>query len=177
MRVGLVLAGGQSRRMGKDKAQLVLPGEGITLAQNARAILLQFCDSVEISGIDFQDKLAKGEGPLAGIAAGIERLDECRELLISAVDMPALENFDWISFFERAGKAGNVHLADSFFPILIRDIDLCEDWLVSELSNPEGQRSIKAMLAGIGSGALPAQAYTDNIDTPDEWADFLAKRG
>lgn len=92
---GLVLAGGASRRMGRDKARLVVEGE--LLAVRVVRRLRAGCDRVLIASGD-GDRLpgiADGQvadavpdaGPLAGILAGLEA---ARTPLVAvvAVDMP-----------------------------------------------------------------------------------------
>jgi molybdopterin-guanine dinucleotide biosynthesis protein A len=93
---GLVLAGGASRRMGRDKAQIVLDGE--PLVMRAVRTLGQVCTEVVVASGDGHrlDHLGLPQvadvipvaGPLGGIAAGLEA---ARQDLVAvvAVDMPA----------------------------------------------------------------------------------------
>lgn len=93
--LGFVLAGGQSRRMGRDKA--LLPWGGATLLEHALARLRPLCDEVfvlcgpgaryaELGAPLLLDPVAD-QGPLAGLLAGLERLDQ-RPGLFLAVDVP-----------------------------------------------------------------------------------------
>ncbi|GAC1320580.1 MAG: hypothetical protein NVSMB22_05110 [Chloroflexota bacterium] len=76
---GAVLAGGQSRRMGRDKATLLL--NGVTLLERAVRSLLLLCDEVLVVGnvydlphdprIRFVADGVSNMGPLAGIAAAL----------------------------------------------------------------------------------------------------------
>jgi molybdopterin-guanine dinucleotide biosynthesis protein A len=91
---GLLLTGGRSRRLGTDKAGLVLDGE--TLAQRAATRLAAVCDTVVEVGPGFTDRpqvseQPRGTGPLAALAAGGDALrqlgwDGC--VLLLAVDLP-----------------------------------------------------------------------------------------
>lgn len=94
---GVVLAGGQSRRMGRDKALIAFAGE--PLIRRAVRILGEACDDVLIASGDGRrlpvagcrqvaDALP-GAGPLAGLVAGLEA---ARHPLVAvvAVDMPHL---------------------------------------------------------------------------------------
>lgn len=101
---GVVLAGGASRRMGRDKATLTVPGrfEGRTLVEHLVSVVSQRCDPVfvvaaqeqalpALSALVLRDE-APGMGPLpavglglrAAVRAGAERAFVC------AVDMPFL---------------------------------------------------------------------------------------
>ena len=90
---GLVLAGGRSRRMGVDKATLLVDGR--RLVDRAVSTLAEVCGEVLVAtGTRTLDALAvaqvhdTGEGPLSGIVAGLHR---CTTPLLAvlAVDMPA----------------------------------------------------------------------------------------
>lgn len=91
---GIVLAGGRSRRMGRDKAALVW--EGQRLVDRAVATLTAACDDVVVAAGERRiDGLAvpsvpdqpRGIGPLGGLAGGLAAVD--REIAwVLAVDMP-----------------------------------------------------------------------------------------
>ncbi len=94
---GLVLAGGRSTRMGRDKAQLRLP-DGRTLAQRQIEVLRAAGAGVVNVAVgagpdwtgagvgSIRDEMADA-GPLAGIAAGL-RAAPAGLVLVLAVDMP-----------------------------------------------------------------------------------------
>lgn len=91
----MVLAGGASRRMGTDKAQLIVEGEPLVL--RAVRTLGRVCAEVVVAsgdghrldhlGVQQVADAIPGAGPLAGIAAGLAR---ARHDLVAvvAVDMP-----------------------------------------------------------------------------------------
>lgn len=93
---GLVLAGGAGRRMGQDKALLVLDGQ--PLVTRAVGVLSGVCSEVlvasgdghRLAGLGLREiaDARPGAGPLAGIVAG---LAAARHHLVAviAVDMPA----------------------------------------------------------------------------------------
>jgi molybdopterin-guanine dinucleotide biosynthesis protein A len=90
---GFVLAGGQSSRMGVDKALLELHGR--TLLERALETMRGVCDAVSIVGDTAKfatygtvvEDVYAGCGPLAGIHAAL--LNSSAELnLVMAVDMP-----------------------------------------------------------------------------------------
>lgn len=94
---GFVLAGGESRRMGRDKA--LLPWRGTTLLDHALERLTACCREVRIlcgPRLRYQDRGVPvhvdgwhGAGPLAGLAAGLAVLGSDPGLFL-AVDLPAV---------------------------------------------------------------------------------------
>ena len=94
--VGLVLAGGASRRMGRDKATLELDGE--SLAMGAARRLHQVCPQVLVADagrglLPAAVATAIPDGPGAGPAAGILGAAAARPgdaLLVLACDLPAV---------------------------------------------------------------------------------------
>ena len=108
--VGVVLAGGDSSRMGRDKALLSL--EGRTLLSRSFSLLSTVCDRVVVAdrgrGLEPDaESLADGpgHGPAAGILGAAGALPR-RALLVLACDLPHVsadllrrllreERFDW----------------------------------------------------------------------------------
>ena len=91
---GVVLAGGRSRRMGRDKALLVVDGE--PLVERVARRLAAVCDTVVVAsgarpldGLEYAQvaDAVPGRGPLGGIVAALEA---CATHLaaVVAVDMP-----------------------------------------------------------------------------------------
>lgn len=94
----VILAGGQSARMGRDKAGLLLAGETL-LARQIKLVQAVGATEVFISGRAGRDYVRFGcpvltdNFPQAGPLAGIESaLQKCRNplLLVLAVDMPQM---------------------------------------------------------------------------------------
>ena len=96
--IGLVLAGGQSRRMGQDKA--LMRYQGRTLIDNASLLLRSAsCDKVLISrnAPGFLNDKIEDAGPLSGVHAVLDALSQSDnhngnpcELLVLPVDMPQM---------------------------------------------------------------------------------------
>ena len=100
---GLVLAGGRSSRMGRDKAALVHP-DGRTLLRRCCDLLFEAgCESVAVSlrhdqelppGIEdceiVRDAEGASLGPIAGMVAGMSLYPEA-DWLILACDLPRLD--------------------------------------------------------------------------------------
>jgi molybdopterin-guanine dinucleotide biosynthesis protein A len=87
---GVLLTGGTSRRMGTDKATLVIDGE--TLAARAARVLSAVCEPVIEVGPGVSDLAhvredPPGAGPLAALMAGAGALD-ANVVLLLACDLP-----------------------------------------------------------------------------------------
>lgn len=91
--MGVVLAGGGSRRMGADKAALPHPDGGSWL-DRARSALRPWCRLVAVagpwvpSGVPRLVDAPEGAGPLAGVAAAARAYPAAGHLLVLAVDLP-----------------------------------------------------------------------------------------
>ncbi len=93
----ILLAGGQSRRMGRDKVHL--PYQGVPMAARVYGLLAEVFPTVLVVGRieGFPVPGARciadrrpGLGPLEGLVSGLEALDAPRALLV-ACDMPDLQ--------------------------------------------------------------------------------------
>lgn len=97
---GILLAGGRSSRMGEDKAFIGIDGETL-LARNLRLLREAGCAPVVLSGrrevsypVGAEVPVvydAIGEGPAAGILAGMAAAADAAFVAVVAVDMPALD--------------------------------------------------------------------------------------
>lgn len=94
---GILLTGGASRRLGVDKATLVLDGE--TLAVRAATLLRAYCDVVVEVGpghtdLDAVRESPPGSGPLAALATGTAALlggGALGGVVLLACDLPHVE--------------------------------------------------------------------------------------
>jgi molybdopterin-guanine dinucleotide biosynthesis protein A len=97
---GLILAGGKSSRMGRDKAGLALPDGRTLLARQADILRAAGAATVSVSirrdvetslpGLTLVPDAIADAGPLAGIAAGL-RAAPAGLVLVLAVDMPGMQ--------------------------------------------------------------------------------------
>jgi molybdenum cofactor guanylyltransferase len=102
---GIILAGGSSKRMGKNKALLPLPGNSsLTFIEHLSSMLTSFCPEVLIVARDEADAAnyalpgvrvvtdkVSNCGPLMGLYSGLSAMQGQRALVI-AVDMPFVQS-------------------------------------------------------------------------------------
>jgi molybdopterin-guanine dinucleotide biosynthesis protein A len=91
---GVLLTGGASRRMGTDKARLVVNGE--SLAARSARVLAAACDPVievgsGVSGLPAIQEDPPGAGPLVALLAGVGALGNPRVVVLLACDLPFVE--------------------------------------------------------------------------------------
>lgn len=102
---GIILAGGNSRRMGKDKALLPLPGnKGVTFVEYLSTMLTMLCREVllvtrdepqranyaYLKGVRTLTDRVSGYGPLMGLSSGLNAMHNLHALVV-AVDMPFVQ--------------------------------------------------------------------------------------
>jgi molybdenum cofactor guanylyltransferase len=179
----VILAGGASRRMGRDKA--TLPYEGATLIERMVELLKQRCAPIfviaapgqALPALDAQvlrDE-ARGVGPLLATVRGLRAAAEAGSELafVSAVDMPLL-SVDLLD--ELAGPAVRLG-ADVVLPWDGRDHYLAGVYRTS-LAKPAaelvavGERSMRALVEGADTQriVMPEQVSLTNVNTAAELA-------
>lgn len=182
---GILLAGGSSRRMGRDKTQLVVGG--VTLARRSAALLEQVAaTAVEVgpgvSGLAATRESPAGEGPLAAVAAGQRILRERGHegpALVVACDLPFL-SLDLLRFLANYEAPGTV------LPIVDGRVQpLCARWGALDLDAASGLvasgvRSLRHLLDRPGVTILDetawgtvatSQTFAD-VDSPEDLARY-----
>lgn len=185
---GLLLTGGASRRMGRDKASIVL-ADGRTCARTVAARLAQVADPVlEIgpgtSGLTAVPDDRPGAGPLAALATGWAALvgsGHSGPVLVLACDLPRVT----VPLLELLARAPG---DDTVVPVVGgRPQPLCARFAPTSLDQcqrltAEGRRSLKALIDAapvvwlgpeMWSEVVDEQCFAD-IDTPEDLARVLA---
>ena len=164
--LGVVLAGGRSRRMGRDKALLAFGGG--TLLQHQVRLLEPLCVRVVVSGaypgFDCIADARSDAGPLAGLlAAGTVWRGA---VLVLPVDMP-LMSAEALAELAQAAQAAyfDGYPLPAFFPDAVALGAAADSLLAGE------DHSVRALHRCLGSRALPMRdpAALANANTPADW--------
>ena len=163
--LGAVLAGGQSRRFGSDKAMALL--EGRPLIEHAIATLVPFTDRVIIIGREdgIPDRPRGGHGPLAGINAAIHyalRFDY-DAVLTTGCDVPALPR-GLGELLAGGGYVAEMPIVGLWPTALALHLD---SWLKGD-----GDRSVRGWADAAGVRRVTLGAPVVNLNTPGDLAAF-----
>lgn len=179
---GLVLAGGGSRRMGSDKAALILAGK--SLLTRAREQLQRCnCDPFTVGGgsADLGDRPGVA-GPLAGLAGAIDQLaNRYQGMVVIPVDMPLLPD-GAIGQLRARFSNDNPYLgyADSLFPLALRLDRHLQETIDGLVGHQGRQASIQALLQAVGANLLPIsepwQSRFINCNNPAQWQAIVASQ-
>lgn len=159
--IGVVLAGGRSSRMGRDKA--LLPWQGRPLIEHQIALLRATgVDTVRVSGDrpDYQGIAdpAIHAGPLSGIA-GIAAASSDGELLIIPVDMPRLQPSLLRRLLTEATHAGCAHFTGYVLPMRLRLNATCRTALAELMAvDDDRARSLHALQQRVGVSHIALSA-------------------
>lgn len=180
---GIVLAGGQSSRMGEDKAQLSI--EQHSLLSRAVGLLQQSgFDNCFVSGhyagfnciVDQHDAL----GPLAGVAAcATTLLGRYDAIFIIPVDMPLLAVQDCHYLLHHFTGEQGVYYDDVTFPMILPLNQALVDYLSIAIVSPNKKyRSLYRLLKTLDMTAIHRQKRDEfrfeNTNTPEQWQRCLA---
>src|SRR5207237_2347908 len=116
---GFILAGGKSRRMGRDKA--LLDWQGRPLLSHMVDLLRSATDDVQVVGRDPLPDRLPGRGPLSGIATALAITSSDANLIV-AVDLPLLTK-DFLTYLrlqiEHSSRPLFVCKIESHFPLCL----------------------------------------------------------
>ena len=180
---GLVLTGGSSRRMGTDKADLVVAGSRLVdrvvgALTAVAAPVLEVGPGRSVLPAVLEDP--PGAGPLAALGAGWRALSERGHrgpVLLMACDLALVDE-------KVARLLAGWPAAGSVVPVIAgRDQPLCARWSAADLDTvprllTAGERSLRALLARPGlvrigeaewGAGVPARAFAD-VDEPGDLA-------
>ncbi len=177
---GLLLTGGTSRRLGQDKATLVIGGE--TLAVRTAGVLRAVCAPVleigpGVSGLASVREDPPGGGPLAALVAGADALAAqgfVGPVLLVAVDLPRLDPALLQLLVDTAPEA------DALVPVAAVRRQLCcarlstHALVAARSALAGGERSLRALFDAVATVELPEEEWQrvapagtlDDLDTP-----------
>jgi len=183
-RAGFVLAGGNSSRMGRDKARLPLHGK--TLLEHVAAAVAEAAGSVTLVGAPerYQDLGIRilpdshpGGGPLAAIHTALSDSRADWNLIV-ACDMPLISASFLQSLLDAAESSGADCLIPSgpsgrLEPLCAVYHARCAAAIGEALDR--GVRKITGALNGlrIAAWSVPESHWFRNVNTPEEWAHHL----
>ncbi len=177
---GVVLAGGQSRRMGRDKALIEV--DGVPMAERVASTLIAVgCDPVVLYGGDVASRSAlsvpvvpdrhPGQGPLGGVLGALLDVpgDDHTAVVIVSCDLPLLDTTTVESLLRRLGQDTDVVVArtDRLEP-------MCAVWSVRTTAAvasafADGERALHRIITGLAYQEVPVRAEPlRNINTPDD---------
>lgn len=169
----LILAGGQSSRMGRDKALLQLNGK--SLLQHMQQLALD-SGAVEVlisrnqPGFIADAESAQQQGPLAGILAALQHCSSA-QLLVLPIDTPLLSAASLRQLLQQANGAAS-YFSNSPLPCVLPVSPALNDLISNQLRS--GQRPVKALLSRLNATALPAPTTElFNTNTPADWQQCL----
>ena len=164
----IVLAGGKSRRMGRDKASLLLLGQSLV------DWAVQAACGSGLSASVIRKDLAPNKGPLGGVQTAFQRFEE-EWMVFLACDAPFLGS-EAVNRLLQAGRQS--HLAAFYvvagrlgFPFLLsrRELPAVEESL------RQGLCAVKELARRVRSVKIPVakadQWRFHNINTEDDWAE------
>lgn len=180
---GIVLAGGLSSRMGKDKAQLLLEKQTLLTRNVALLCSLNFADvfvSGQYEGFQCIADINQSLGPIGGLHACVESLySRYDALFIMPIDMPLLGYQECLHLLEQfAEHPEGVFYEQATFPMILPLSKQLKEYLTEALASPHNkQRSLYRLLKTLKLQPINYQNEESfrfqNSNTPEEWSRCL----
>jgi molybdopterin-guanine dinucleotide biosynthesis protein A len=171
---GLVLAGGRSSRMGRDKA--TLPWREGTLLDHMLGVLhaagaARCIVAGDRDGYDAVPDRWPGRGPVGGLASAAAALPACR-LMVVPVDMPLLDAGLLQPLVASVGRCA--HWQAGTLPMVLTLDDASRVVLDRIVADPGPRCSLHAVAAALDAVVLPLDAAGErglaNANTPAQWS-------
>src|SRR5690625_331533 len=178
--IGIVLAGGRSSRMGRDKALLRWRGQTL-LDHQLETLRLSGVDQTCVSGRRPEHNgiadPQPGAGPLGGLAGVAAFIQEDVNLLVVPVDMPLLSP-ELLRRLGRENPAANcLRFAEKILPMRLR-LDRIARRLLQQRLDAErtGERSLHALQSDLNAAELALDEAEANqlvdCNTPAVWQEI-----
>mgnify|MGYP001003596910 CR=1 FL=1 len=177
---GVILIGGKSSRMGKDKASLMF--NNLRLVDHIAEILIssgfkKIITSGIIKGYESVPDLVKNKGPVGGICSSIIHCQKnsLTKLVIIPVDMPLISSEVVNFMIESSDDSEFTHFEEKPLPLVVRISDSIASFCVKTNQNlSDGKEmSVKSFLRNFTTSAITipqnlAKNLT-NTNTKEEW--------
>lgn len=181
--IGAILAGGKSRRMGSDKAQLPVAG-GTLLEYMQRKLKRAGIEHILVCGAGPQslpDAIAN-LGPLGALHTLAETYPD-HVALIVPVDMPLLEPRALMELVAQSNVTAPRHYLNYFFPLLLPLHAATADYLRHCVVQPHADHSVAACLRVLGATTIDPGSLIPpiddatflNINTPQQWRNVVTR--
>lgn len=185
--VGVIFAGGQSRRMGQAKASLEFSGEPLIARIERRFSGQCFAQAVSVREVGtlptnspqiIDDDPQKDGGPMIGVLSALkwaQSVRRCRFLLTTPVDTPFLPK-EMLRILSAAMEDENIHSSVAMTEGQVHGLSALYDLSVlpraEHIILENGERALKAFHQAIGSATVSFDGgLVDpffNINTPDD---------
>ncbi|WP_221793621.1 molybdenum cofactor guanylyltransferase [Oceanobacter mangrovi] len=183
--IGVVLAGGQSRRMGRDKA--LLPADGHASLLHRQVALLQSLSLQQVwisrhqslkTSPDLQPLLVDDHntsqhlGPLAGIQSIAAHCPDADAVIALPVDLPLIDKATLSQLINTGVQQRQaVYFLQDYLPLFTPLNDELRQYLDQHLTMPTADKSVRKLLNFCNALSLqPADASRlTNTNTQDEW--------
>lgn len=181
----IILAGGDSRRMGQDKALLTMGGQ--TLLEHTVHQVRQVCRHVWLSRQPYQPVPAtltslpqlsdatQQQGPLAGIAAALDyaqQQESISSLLVTPVDLPLISS-SVLARLVQHGKEQQrpVCFARHYMPLYLPVAPAIRNFIHTQLTHENSRKSVASVFYEFKGIQLPEPAghSLTNTNTLSEW--------
>jgi molybdopterin-guanine dinucleotide biosynthesis protein A len=179
---GILLAGGQSSRMGKDKALLKrdhrsmlsylldmmepLPLNSIYISRNKNQAPCLTHYPVVLDSFSMK-------GPLSGIYS-IAKSNKSDGFLIVPIDMPLIETHDLKRLINIGhGYRKPTHFKNNFLPLYLPNLKNIREYLKQTMSDESKSRSIKQLCRTFNAIEVEPidELRLSNTNTPNQWRD------
>lgn len=178
----LILAGGQSRRMGQDKAMLSWQGQSllehmVDVLQRAGA--RRIWRSGPYTDADALPDIQPGLGPLGGLSS-LAHAAEDGVYLVVPVDMPLLDvgllKLLPQALSSSAVEVGAMRFSGFVLPMALR-LDATNRAVIEHVAAGEkSARSLRALHQALAGSEIPVPEAADerlrNCNTPEEWREL-----
>ena len=169
---GVLLTGGTSRRMGRDKATIAIGTE--TMAARAARVLAAVCNPVievgpGVSGLPCTREDPPGTGPLAGFLAGCRALAAPGPVFLFACDLPLVDAEMLAAFVDWPGDGSVLPVVDGAAQYA------CARWSLAAIAAGRaafagGERSLR-ILATVDAHLVDEEKHARqlaDVDTEDD---------